>query len=232
MAVHDGERFLARQLRSIVEQLRPGDQLVLVDDASSDGSADILARVAWPWTERLRHAVCLGAVRSFEAGLRLARTDIVFLSDQDDVWLPGKRERFVAAFEANPRVTAVVSDARVVDADERTLDDSYLGGLGGFAGGVVATLWRNRYQGCSLAVRARVLSLALPIPAGAPMHDAWLGVVSRTLGPTVYLDEPLLLHRRHGRNASPTAPRPFGAVLRSRAAFAGAYVARRLARRR
>jgi hypothetical protein len=65
------------------------------------------------------------------------------------------------------------------------------------------TLVRSRFLGCAMAVRRDVLGLALPIPARAPMHDMWLGVVGGVLGSVAYVDAALIRYRRHGGNVSP-----------------------------
>jgi hypothetical protein len=86
----------------------------------------------------------------------MARNDIIFLCDQDDVWLPGKRDAFVAAFDADPLAQVVISDAEVIDGEGRVIEKSFMALRGGFAGSLAATLWRNRYMGCAMALRRRI----------------------------------------------------------------------------
>ena len=56
-----------------------------------------------------------------------------------------------------------------------------------------------------MAMRRELLQFALPFPARVPMHDWWLGLVGQTFCRVVFLDQPLLLYRRHGTNASTAA---------------------------
>ena len=226
MAVCNGERFLPAQLASVLGQLQGDDELVVVDDASRDGSAAILLAAEDGRMRVVRNAANAGVLRAFEKGLRLARHEIVFLCDQDDIWLPGKRSAFADAFARAPDVTVVISDAEVIDSAGRLQAPSFMATRYGFAGTLGATLWRNRYLGCSMAVRRCVLTAALPFPPGVPMHDMWLGVIGHRLGRVVYLSEPYLQYRRHDANATPSRRQPWHRMLRWRATLLRAYLAR------
>jgi glycosyltransferase involved in cell wall biosynthesis len=203
MAVHNGRKFLAQQIESILSQLEPGDELVAVDDASSDGSGTLLTALNSPCIRVHSNAVNQGVKAAFERGLALAGGEAIFLSDQDDIWLPGKRAAFVAAFERDPGALVVISDAEIIDADGRLIAPSLMAIRGGFSGDVLATLWRNRYTGCTMAIRRTLLDVALPIPGAAPMHDMWLGALGALRGRVVYLPTAYLRYRRHGTNETP-----------------------------
>jgi glycosyltransferase involved in cell wall biosynthesis len=205
MAAYNGERFIRSQLESIIACLSPGDELIVVDDASEDRTLQILGECEWPGLILLRNRPNQGVRRSFERGLRQARGEVIFLSDQDDLWVPGKRDAFIAEFEADPLCTVVISDAAIIDAEGREIAPSFMQTRGGFRGEIAANLIRNRYMGCAMAVRASMLRYGLPIPACAPMHDGYLGLVGALTGTVRYLDMTYLLHRRHGRNASPSS---------------------------
>lgn len=217
MAICNGQEFLAQQLESVLSQLRPEDELIIVDDASTDGSAQLCRSVASQNLRLFSNPQNLGVIASFERGLSLARNDVVFLCDQDDVWLPGKRAAFMSAFTTHPEATVVVSDVEVIDRDGNLVAPSFMATRGGFNGSVPGTLWRNRYLGCAMAVRRSLLRVALPFPKGVPMHDMWLGVVGRVMGRVVYIETPTLRYRRHGNNATPVRSQaPWHRLLRWR----------------
>jgi glycosyltransferase involved in cell wall biosynthesis len=202
MAVYNGRRFLSEQVRSILSQLQGDDELIIVDDASTDGGVASLETLAAENVRLFTNPRNMGVMRTFERGLALARHGIVFLSDQDDIWLPGKRTAFVEAFEREPAACLVISDAEVIDDAGRTVAASFMANRGGFDGSLLGTLYRNRYIGCSMAVRRRVIEVALPVPRSVPMHDMWLGVIATATGRVVYLPTPYLRYRRHGNNLS------------------------------
>lgn len=228
MCTFNGRRWLDAQLDSILASLGDDDELVIVDDASSDGTWSMLQALTDPRVRTLRNRANCGVVASFERALCAARAPIVLLADQDDVWERDKRDAMLAAFDDDPSVTGVVSDATLIDADGVSIGDSFMATRGGFAGTLGATLLRSRFLGCAMGVRRSVLDLALPIPARAPMHDMWLGVIAASLGRVAYVDRPLLRYRRHDANASPArSPSPLRA-LRWRLDLVSALAARRL----
>lgn len=196
MATFNGAEFVEEQLRSILASPRV-DEVVVSDDGSTDAT---LARIAALGDARVRVVAgpCAGPIRNFENALRQVRGDIVFLSDQDDVWLPQKVDAMVQALE---HADMVVSDCSVVDAGLRIIEPSFFRHHRS-AAGFARNMLRNSYLGCCMAFHRRVLDLALPFPARLPMHDWWLGIVAQCSGHVVFLDTPLSLYRRHGANAS------------------------------
>src|SRR5262245_15846641 len=192
MAVYNGAAFLRPQLDSIVEQLRADDELIVVDDASQDDSAAILARTDDPRLRLHRNERNLGVLATFEKALRLARGEILFLSDHDDLWLPGKVEKILAVFVERPSVTMVATDARLIDAEGKTLAPSFFAQRGRFAPGALHNFVKNKYLGCTLSFRSGMLPVFLPIPRDVPMHDIWFGILNALFGETYFLDEPLV----------------------------------------
>lgn len=219
MATHNGSRFLRAQLESVIDELLDGDEIVVVDDASTDSTASELADCTWPRTRILRNANNLGVIRSFERALGASRERIVFLCDQDDIWLPGKRRSIVEAFERDPNVSVVLSDAQLIDENGQVTAESFMAQRGGFAGGFWSTLHKNRFLGCTMAVRRDVLDAALPIPPGVPMHDMWLGIVAGACGTVRFLPQPLIQYRRHSNNVTPLKRRSLSRVIQDRIAL-------------
>lgn len=210
LATWNGGSYIEDQIRSVLDQLSEIDEVVIADDGSSD---DTLARIMAFADARVRvltPAGRLGVIGTIERALTAARGEIVFLCDQDDIWLPGKVERCCAALLKHP---LVVTDCRVVDAALQPLHVSFFA-LRRSGPGVLRNLWKNSYLGCCMAFRRELLADALPFPAGIPMHDMWLGLLAEFRGGTVFLSEQLLLYRRHGANVSDTAGRSRAGWLR------------------
>ena len=200
LATYNGGRYLREQLASIVTQLGPGDEVVINDDASSDDTVAVIESFDDPRVRLEVNPTNLGYTGNFEAALTRSRGDLIFLADQDDVWLPGKvdmmlRELATADF--------VVSDAEVVDADLATLDPSHFAVHGTRTG-----FWHNflatRYIGACMAFRRPVLQAALPFPARTDLcaHDYWLAIVAEAYFTTAVVRRPLMRYRRHGATAS------------------------------
>ena len=116
MATYNGAAYLEEQIRSVQAEMLPQDEVVIVDDGSADETPALLADLLFPQMHVYRNPKNVGLQASFERALKLTRHDLVFLCDQDDVWLPGKRGAFVEAFLEDSRCMVVVSDAEVVCA--------------------------------------------------------------------------------------------------------------------
>ncbi len=216
MAAYNGERWLAAQMHSILTELDADDEIIIVDDASTDATPQLLADFGDRRIRVLRNDRNRGVRASFERALGEVRGDVVFLADQDDIWLPGKRRVLVDALGSDPRAMLAISDAEVIDAEGCKVADSFMRGRGGFRGSLMATLVKNRYLGCALAFRRELLRRILPIPTNVPMHDMWIGALAACSGRVVYIDRPLMQYRRHDGNLSPSHPQALATMLRWR----------------
>jgi len=215
LASCDGERWIRAQVESILSQLGADDELVVADASSTDRTLDILEGFADARIRCLRGLPRGDIPGSFGKALAECGGEIVFLSDQDDLWLPGKVELCRKALE-DSGADLVVHDARVCGSDGQILSESFLADRS-FAPGFWRNLWRPGYLGCALAFRRRLLVRALPFPAGVPMHDWWLGLLAERGEGVVPLPVPLILHRRHLLNANFEPGRsPYGWARRSR----------------
>ena len=90
IASFQGERYISQQLRSILDQLSAEDEVILVDDGSEDGTCDKISALQDPRVGVMRNTKNQGVLRAFETALSCSSGEIVFLSDQDDLWLPKK----------------------------------------------------------------------------------------------------------------------------------------------
>jgi glycosyltransferase involved in cell wall biosynthesis len=216
MATYNGERYVRAQLQSILQQLAPTDELIVVDDASTDRTREVVAAVGDPRVKLHANERNLGVFASFERALSLTRGRIVFLADQDDLWLDGKRRALVDVLERSPRVLLAIGDAALIDSEGQATESSFMRLRGGFRGSFLSTLVKNRYLGCAMAFRRELLAYALPIPRDVPMHDMWLGALATCIGQVVYIDRPLMQYRRHGGNVTPDRRQSVATMLRWR----------------
>ncbi|HEX8306955.1 MAG TPA: glycosyltransferase [Allosphingosinicella sp.] len=203
LATYNGRAYLPEQLASLAAQTRRPDELVVCDDGSNDGTVELLeefARTA-PFRVRIyRNERNLGVLRNFEKALSLCEGDIVFLSDQDDVWLTDKIETVVALFEKDPGALAIVNDKLIADEDLVPTGATMLGNIRGFG-----SPDGNFVAGCCSAFRREWLKIALPIPKGAIAHDTWLVGLAHRLQVASICERPLQYYRRHGANVSQNA---------------------------
>jgi glycosyltransferase involved in cell wall biosynthesis len=198
MATHNGERFIRRQLETILSQLSAHDEVIISDDSSTDGTVAIIEGFGDGRIRLLQGNTFYSPIFNFEHALKHATGDIIVLADQDDVWLANKAAVIREKFAVKPhRYYLVALDGYVVDEHETIIADSILARLN--AGkGFWKNIYNNRYLGCCLAFTREFLEMALPFPRRIPMHDMWLGQLCELIGETAFVQEKTILYRKHG----------------------------------
>lgn len=204
MATYNGGRYVVEQLRSILAQLAPGDEIIIVDDVSVDDTITKIEGVNDSRIRLLRNEKNIGVQGTFEQAIRASSGEILFLSDQDDIWAPQKVEKILAAFRSHPGVMLIATDNALIDEKGALVLSSYFAGRGKFRPGLCANLVRNRFGGCTMAFRAELISDILPFPRQRNvLHDIWIGVRTSISGHrSLYINEPLVLNRRHSTTAT------------------------------
>jgi glycosyltransferase involved in cell wall biosynthesis len=119
MAVYNGERYLAEAIDSILAQTYRDFELLVIDDASSDRTAEILAKYHDERIRVLRNDTNRGLTVSLNIGLGAARGELIARHDADDRSRPRRLEEQVAFLDAHPEVAAVGTQAQVIDASGR-----------------------------------------------------------------------------------------------------------------
>lgn len=218
MAAYNGELYIDEQLRSILAQLTSTDEIIIVDDVSTDATCSKIAAIGDPRVSVFHNTINQGVYRTFESALTHASGEIVFLSDQDDIWLPGKVDAVLSIFAQDSKVFMVASDAYLIDAKGTRTGDSYYAVRGRFRSGIFSNILVCRFLGCTMAFRKALVQEALPLPkAQYVSHDLWLGLVNTLLhGKTTFIDKPLMSYRRHENNYSGRIKNSFVRLFRMR----------------
>jgi len=204
MAAYQGENYISLQLRSILGQLSGDDEVIVVDDGSTDRTCGEVFALHDPRLVLIQNNQNQGVLRAFETALSRCSGEIVFLSDQDDLWLSKKVETVLDAFALDPDLTLVASDAILIDEDGGKIGDSFYAKRGKFRPGLWSNLLIGKFHGCTMAFRSTLLRSALPFPPGRLVHhDTWIGCMNAlTGGKTKYIAEPLVAYRRHSTNVT------------------------------
>lgn len=226
LCTYNGAAYLEEQLRSILEQTHPVDELLVFDDHSTDGTLAILERwqSSYPHVLKVHYnGTNLGARKNFEAALQACSGDVIFLSDQDDRWYPDKVRLFLDAFEAAPGVLALFSNGDLMD-EAGQLQTGTIWERQGYdpadpaAGDLHQFLiyhW-NVVTGSALALRREALPHILPFRLTNHFwHDEWIGFRLSALGVLRALPRATYAYRLHPgqatgmevRTAIPNRPR-------------------------
>jgi glycosyltransferase involved in cell wall biosynthesis len=198
MAIKNGEQFVKEQIDSILPQLALEDELVISDDQSDDKSIEIILSFNDPRIRLVKNPHA-GIVSNFTNSLVTCKGDIIFLADQDDIWVSDKIERTLPHLK---NADLVLSDCFILSDD--SLKEKSFYEWNNSRKGLLRNILRNSYMGCCMAFNRRVLEKALPIPKTIPVHDIWIGLIGEWHFKVVFIPDKLLYHRRHTTNASST----------------------------
>ncbi|HEX4507146.1 MAG TPA: glycosyltransferase family A protein [Alphaproteobacteria bacterium] len=215
MPVHNGAAHMADGLRSILAQKRPPDEIIVVDDGSTDGSGALAKQVA-PLATVIDQPN-QGPAQARNAGVAAARHEYIALLDHDDLWPPGRTERLLACAKANPAAGIVCGRTEMVAAGPGvTLDQRLLRA----SGTNIPFLFPS-----ALIRRAVWIELGGMDPGRdhAEDTDLYLRIVEAGI-PVAFIEATTLIYRHHGNNRS-------RAVEQSQAALMGSLRASLLRRR-
>jgi glycosyltransferase involved in cell wall biosynthesis len=214
MATYNCEKYIAEQVESILAQLGQEDELVVSDDGSTDNTLKILesfndkrikifshnrqnVRIPFYLRSHLTDKYYF-ITRNFENALKNTRGDYIFISDQDDIWLPTKIETMLKFLDKD---NLVISNAWVVNEnmEKQNLLSEYVSYKKGFWKNIIG---KSFYRGCLFAFTKNIKKYILPIPKNILIHDFWFGLISELKFSSVHISEPLILYRRHPNTVS------------------------------
>lgn len=225
MASYNSEKYISRQLWSILEQLTHDDEVIVVDDCSTDRTVEMVRRlndhrISVHVNDRNR-----GEVFSFGRAISLAKNDFLFLSDQDDIWIPG-RVSLMQQCLIESGASVVTSNFEWINASEEPIDVLYDGVASRDSKRHLNNIidifvGKTNYFGCAMAFRRDFMPVVAPIPSFVESHDLWIALASNLARSNAHLDESTLLKRKHATNATSTvSTRSLYRKLRSRVVFA------------
>lgn len=226
MASYNGEKYIKEQIDSIISQLGPDDELIISDDGSKDNTCSIIMGYNDTRIKLLYNQVFHGLIGNFENALKEARGDVIFLSDQDDIWKSKKVEIAMKALEG---YDMLLHDAEIVNCDGEPRGINYYSCLHNHTG-FWANFWKTRFLGCCMAFRKEILKEALPFPRNLVGHDFWICSIALLKYKVVYIPDILLFYRRHGDNLSSSSEKSgnslFYKIVNKRAAILWSLVKR------
>lgn len=201
IATFNGEKYIYEQLKSILPQLEATDEIIISDDGSHDCTIQIIESFQDSRIILVNNKFNKGIVNNIQNALSRAKGDLIFLSDQDDVWL---KDKVKVCMQALVDSDLVISDCYITDNNLNVLYNSFFLHNKSVKNKYKALI-RNPYLGCCMVFKRSVLDDALPFPKKIPMHDIWIGNVAAFKHKVKFIDNKLIFYRRHGDNASTTS---------------------------
>ena len=205
---YNGEKYIHQQIDSILSQTHRPSEIVVCDDGSTDRTPEILAEYQKQYPEIFRihfNEINLRSVKNFEKAIFLCSKDIIFLSDQDDIWAENKAEKIVYFLDNHAEIDAVATNGFCID-ENGTVHEKYslwdapvfLREKGKNIDYFEIILHCNIATGASMAFRAALKPEIMPFPVLKDYHhDEWIAVNTARKGRFAFLNDKLFYYRTH-----------------------------------
>jgi len=214
MAVFEGENFIDQQLNSILCQSLIPDEIIICDDSRNNKTYKAIEKIIAQHSEIIKYfknETQLGVSKNFEKAISLTSGDIIFLSDQDDVWRQDKIAQLASLINASPNCGGAFCNSELVNENLAPLNVTHLD-LRGFGtseilscptGGMMEFfLKRVPAAGHNMAFKAEFKDLILPFPDLKECHDTWIGLVIAATKRWAFTSDTLTQFRQHTNNVS------------------------------
>lgn len=208
MATYNGEKYIQKQLDSLLSQSRLPDEIVICDDNSIDKTYDIISEfvtqkaVDYPISIKLnKNKENLGFAKNFKNAIDSSSGDLILLCDQDDIFTVDKIKTIEEFMKFNEKVKVFISAFKMIDAD-----DKFISGIQPFKMSKSVTtnelLKGNSYPGCTIAFRSELKEYFKHSNDDMFAHDWSLLLLTSVLkkNSIYYSNAPLVLYRMHSEN--------------------------------
>lgn len=198
---YNGEKFIKKQIGSILCQISSEDEIIISDDSSTDTTIEIIKSFNDPRIKIIDGNTFHSPIFNLENALKSASGDYIFLADQDDIW---KDNKIAITLLYLKDYSTVVSDCNLINENDFEIHSSFFQ-LNKSKPGLIHNFINNSYLGCCMAFNRNILQAVLPFPKEIAMHDIWIGLISEIAGKPIFIQDKLISYRRHSNNFSPTS---------------------------
>lgn len=206
MATYNGESYIEEQLNSILEQLGEFDEVVICDDCSSDNTINVINSIGDSRVKVFSNEENLGYIRNFIKSITLAKGEVIFLADQDDIWIKGRLALMLKELEVSGKMVVVGNydcfnqlDSEIFKPNislSSKSNGSYLKNiLTMFKGGIP-------YFGCCMAFTKDFKEIFLNKCSYEISHDIMIALIGNRFGCIHHIERPVLLRRVHSLNVT------------------------------
>ncbi len=216
VATYNGEKYIEKQLKSILAQTLPVDQVVICDDRSTDNTVSICEKFilennlsGWSVSVNKKN---VGFCLNFYNAIEKCEGDIIFLADQDDEWHIDKTEKMISVLKSNPQIKVLSSRYDVIDENSDIIENSGITYLGNKFDGSIEYLDADSFIGCSYIRGFSICfsSVIKPFIKNIDLkdlmaHDWLLCMIGCSMGKTAVLNQKLTDYRYHKDNVSLSA---------------------------
>jgi len=212
MAAYNGEKYISRQIESILTQTHQNYTLHISDDASTDNTYKIATQYATQNPGKItttQNPENTGSAKHNFINMMInQKNDYVMLSDQDDIWLPEKitktmtKMKSMEAEHGTNTPILVHTDLKVVNENLKTINPSYKQAMNSdyTRTALNQVLIQNTVTGCTVMYNRALSELITQKPDYCVMHDWWLKLTASAFGKIGHIEEQTILYRQHSKN--------------------------------
>lgn len=227
IATYNGAAYILKQIESILVQLNIDDEVIVVDDCSADKTVTILESINDPRIKIFKNNSNRSHVYSFARAVSLAGNELIFMSDQDDIWIEGRVDIMKKRL-TETGVMLITSNSIFVNINDEKIDYPIEGvhdkdSTSYYKNIFSIFMGKTNYYGCTMAFHKKLREVILPIPAYVESHDIWIAMAANLLKSNIHLDDFTLKRRIHGGNAS-VINRGLLAKIKSRLIFSRSLI--------
>lgn len=213
LCTYNGEKFIKEQLDSILNQTVKPNEIIICDDCSTDNTIEIVQKIKSNYQdiafEIIQNEERIGAKNNFAQAISRCKADIIFLSDQDDVWFPYKIEEFLYYFSGNQDKKVVFSNGLLIDETGNILQKGTLFDVLNFNEQAKKLFYKdfffelennqNRVTGATMAFyRSYIFEKGIvPFVNGPIWHDEIIAINATLDGCIGFIDKCLIKYRIH-----------------------------------
>lgn len=211
LATYNGEKYIKKQLESLLNQTYPAYQVLIGDDVSNDGTVKIVEEfiqennLDGQW-ELIRNKKNVGHAANFISLAYLVQGDYVFFCDQDDIWMSDKIKRMVTIMEENGQINFLYANENNITKDEEINRGVERESAEEFVKVSRVDFSPENYffkgLGCASCVRSVFLKRMLPFWTAGWEHDMFFWACAILLDSAYKYDSFVIWRRIHADNAS------------------------------
>lgn len=211
LATYNGQKYIREQLDSLVKQTYPVYELIAADDKSTDNTMDIIKEYSQKYPEInwviYQNEQNLGWRKNFINAIKISKGDLIFLADQDDIWLNDKISKMMSAFEQMPAAEVIacnlhpVYEAGGIKVNKRTIRK--------FGQMKIQKVDKTKYYcsilrpGCCIGFKKELIPIINEVWEEEIAHDALIYEIGVFRESMYIFNESLICQRRHVLNNSP-----------------------------
>ena len=211
LAAFNGEKFIAEQLDSIINQTFKDFRIIIRDDSSDDNTPEIIQDYAdkYPGIIEVIHddIICRHPTKNFFELMKHAKADYIMFSDQDDFWLENKIQVTIECMKKaeknNPgKPVLAFTGLQPADANLNAINEFVPLDINAHKyKSLVSMFEENFVSGCTEMINRSLYENIGEYDSLIIMHDWWTALYARACGVICYVPEPTMLYRQHEHNA-------------------------------